>query len=159
MGKTIKFEKWIIAILLLIISILTGIICTMITPPPSPQSNSIGMDMDMTLKTFGVPQNKPIPTVSFTLQKEPNTQEWDVHILTTHFTFTPNKVGEKPVLGEGHVHLFIDSKLYVVLGPWFHIDTLPKGKHTILLRLANNDHSTYAVSGSYIQTSETLNVQ
>src|SRR6185312_12968774 len=143
--KKLDVKKWTIAFLLLVIAVLTSILLSVLNPSSnSPQSDGSGssMDADMMLKTFDVPKGQPIPTVTFTIKKESDANEWDVHIITTNFTFAPGKVGNAPKMGEGHIHLFVDGKLYVVLGPWFHIDMLPKGKHTILLRLANNDHST-----------------
>ena len=157
--KKIDYKKWTIAFLLFVVAVLIGYIFTIMSPvSSSPQGTSVGsgMDMDMMLKTFNVQRGQPIPTVSLSIQKEPDANEWDVHIVTTNFVFRPEKVGQKAVLGEGHIHLFVDGKLYVVLSPWFHIDTLPKGKHIILVRVANNDHSTYAVNGKYIQVSHMI---
>jgi hypothetical protein len=99
----------------------------------------------------------PIPTLSFTLT--PGAPDgWYLHIVTSHFTFTPQNINGAPVADEGHAHLYIDGALTVVLGPYFHIPAamMPPGKHTITVSLNANDHSVFAYQGNTIQATQTF---
>jgi hypothetical protein len=131
-------------------------------------SQSMEMDMSsmgsmqqmagMTAQTYNVLAGQPIPTVSFTIT--PSTVDgYNIHITTTNFTFTPEKIDKAAAPNEGHVHLYVDGALIVVLSPWYHLNKLPPGDHEIRVVLANNDHSLYAVNGQDIQQIQTLKVQ
>jgi hypothetical protein len=122
-----------------------------------------GMDMStssMVVKTYDIQPGEPVPTVDFTFTKDTlNDGSWDLHVLTTNFTFTPENLNLAPVLDQGHVHLYIDDQLTVVLGPWFHVGSLAPGPHTIRVALAANDHSIFSYQGNYIQAVKTLTVK
>jgi hypothetical protein len=126
--------------------------------------NTSAMDMNMAT-TSVVPAGilasttAPIPTVSFTVVKD-TLDGWDLHIMTTNFTFTPLNINQAPIADEGHAHLYIDGNLTVLLGPWYHIDgaILPPGKHTITVSLTANDHSVFSANGQPIQQTQTLEV-
>ena|GEM_PF-3457983 len=111
----------------------------------------------MVLKTFAVSPSEPVPTIAFDIQ--PDTMGgWDVHVSTTNFTFAPEHLDGAPVAGEGHVHLYIDNDLIIMLGNWYHIDSLTPGMHTIRVGLFNNDHSAYEVNGAQIEAQKQITV-
>ncbi len=130
-------------------------------------SQSMEMDMSsmgsmsemagMTTKTYNVTAGESIPTVSFQIIPEQK-DGYDIHITTTNFNFTPEHIDQAPAANEGHVHLYLDGALIVVLGNWYHLNALPSGNHQIRVALANNDHSLYAVNGQSIEAVQTLHV-
>ena len=166
-------------VLLLVIFILLGIIGAMVikgpamisaAAPATTPASAIDMSAyyasstDMTnpsmagmmLKTFpldSIDSSTTVPTVSFNISKDPN-DGWNLHIITTNFTFTPQNVNLAPVANEGHAHLYVDGNLIVVYGPWFHIDDLSAGTHTITVSLAANDHSLFTYNGAKIQATQ-----
>lgn len=81
---------------------------------------------------------------------------WNVHINTTDFAFAPESVGQPPVTGEGHTHLYVDGvKVARVYAPWFHLDSAATG--TVLsVTLNANNHSELTLSGAVIGDSITL---
>lgn len=158
-----KYKNHIIAFLLVIIVILLVLIVKPHLDTASPAAQAPPMldpmsGMTMSVKIFDVKAEQAVPTVSFTLNQDA-LSGWDLHITTTNFTFTPQDINTAPVLGHGHVHLYIDGNLTVVFGPWYQIPSLSPGAHTIRVALANNDHSIYAVNGKYIDQSQTINVK
>ncbi len=92
-----------------------------------------------------------LPTVDFTLAKDGANDGWNLHIITTNFAFTPQNENQAPVPNEGHAHLYIDGALSVVYGPWYHIDSLASGEHTVTVSLNANDHSIFTYGGVKIQ--------
>ncbi|HUD03936.1 MAG TPA: hypothetical protein VMR73_00390, partial [Candidatus Paceibacterota bacterium] len=111
----------------------------------------------MVMKTFDIASSTPTPTIGFMLTKD-TLDGYDLHITTTNFTFTPQNINQAPVADQGHVHLYIDTTLTVLLGPWYHIPStmLPPGKHTITVSLNANDHSLFTFQGKPIQATQTL---
>ena len=112
----------------------------------------------MVLKTYDLKPTDPVPTVNFDIVRDPVSMGgWDVHVLTTNFTFTPQNVNGTPVADQGHVHLYVDNTMYVIYGPWYHLDNLPPGQHIITVALVANDHSIFAENGQYIEAKKTIN--
>lgn len=124
--------------------------------PTDPNTVGMGVMPGMALKEFDLAPNDPVPTVDFTVEKDPVGGGWNLHIITTNFVFTPQNEDQAPVADEGHAHLYIDGTLSVVYGPWYHFDDLPLGEHTIVVTLNANDHSVFAVNGTYIKKIETI---
>ena len=144
-------------LLLGVVILFAILVTTNLHPAPSTDGPGAMAPMGMTVKTYDLKPGDVLPTVDFTITEDPTAMGgWDVHITTTNFTFTPENVNQPPVLDQGHVHLYIDGKLFVVYGPWYHIDDLTAGPHTIVIALANNDHSIYALNGAYIQAQKTI---
>ena len=83
---------------------------------------------------------------------------WDVHVATTNFTFSPEHLDGAPVAGEGHVHLYIDNNLIIMLGPWYHIDSLAPGPHEIRVGLFNNDHSAYSINNQHVEAAKQITI-
>jgi hypothetical protein len=122
----------------------------------SPIIPSTDMPLGMVMKTFEVPSTEPTPTIAFDASKD-SMGGWDIHVTTTNFTFTPEHLNGVPVAGEGHAHLYIDNNLIIMLGPWYHIDSLSPGVHTIRAGLFNNDHSAYSINGTHIEAQQQIN--
>ena len=155
-----KQSKIIFSVLVLLVIILASVSFVLYQNiQDAHQSYVIGttsMEMSgMQLKPFNVPSDEPVPTIAFTITKD-TMDGYDVHVTTTNFTFTPEQLNLAAAPGDGHVHLYIDDKLIVMLGPWFHIDTLSSGTHTIRVSLNNNDHSVYTVNGAPVQAEQTI---
>ncbi len=154
----------IIKILLLVIVILVSIITAWYfsaqpSPPRSMGGNVSGMGampMGMTLKTYDLKPSDPVPTIDFDIAKDPLGGGWNLHIITTHFIFTPENENKAPVADQGHAHLYIDGMLSVVYGPWYHFDDLSPGQHTITVSLNANDHSVFALNGVYIKKEKVI---
>jgi hypothetical protein len=123
----------------------------------SPVLSSSELPKGMALKLYEVPAETAVPTVGFTIARD-SMGGWDVHAETTNFTFSPEHLNGAPEPREGHLHLYIDDNLIIMLGPWYHIDSLAPGAHTIRVGLFNNDHSAYAVNGVRIEAEQTLDV-
>jgi len=160
-------NRTLISLLILVIIILGSIVIvqyqakkaawlpyTIGTAVPSTSDMPVGMVM----KTFPMSMTEPVPTIAMTITED-SMKGWNVHVITTNFTFTPEQLDGATVAGDGHVHLYIDGHLIIMLGDWYHIDALTPGTHTIKVGLFNNDHSAYAVNGNNIEASQTITVQ
>jgi hypothetical protein len=112
-----------------------------------------GMSPAMMQKFTDIPAGDAVPTVDFTLTKDA-VGGYDLHIITTNFSFTPELINTAPIIGQGHAHLYIDGQLTILLAPWYHIDSLAPGLHTIAVSLNANDHSAFAVNGQSIQVTK-----
>jgi hypothetical protein len=78
---------------------------------------------------------------------------YNVKIIATDFTFTPENVNEENVLGEGHAHLYVDGeKVGRLYGPYYHYDGSFEGSKTFKVTLNANDHSEYTVEGEVISS-------
>lgn len=85
------------------------------------------------------------PTIAIDLAKDV-VGGWNLHIITTHFRFTPEAVNEEHRAGEGHAHIYVNGKkLARIYGPWFHIGALPKGNVEVSVTLNANGHQPLAV--------------
>ncbi len=91
------------------------------------------------------------PTLDVQLKKDPD-EGWNLHVMTTGFTFSPANVGRPHVPGEGHAHVHVNGrKIARLYGPWMHIGTLPEGEVEILITLNANDHRLLSVNGVTIE--------
>ncbi len=98
----------------------------------------------------------PAPTLAIDLLRDP-VSGWNLHIMTTNFTFSPSSAGAAHVNGEGHAHIYANgAKIARVYGPWFHIAALPEGQVDLSVTLNSNDHSTLAVAGTPLMTAITV---
>lgn len=152
----------VITILMLGVIILASVLLVEHIPTSAPSQQNMGVGamapMGMTVKTYDLQPSDPVPTVDFQVVQDPVAMGgYDIHIITTNFTWTPQNVNRAPVLDQGHAHLYIDGKMYVVYSPYYHINDLTPGQHTIVVALAANDHTIYALNGAYIQKQETVN--
>jgi hypothetical protein len=161
-----NITKFIIVALILLVIVLASILFTQIQRDASfklpytigsPVIPGTEMPAGMIMKTFNVLPKEPTPTITFDFTQD-SMSGWDVHVMTTNFTFTPEHLNGVPIAGEGHVHLYIDNNLIIMLGPWYHIDSLTPGVHNIRVGLFNNDHSAYSINGSNIEVQRQINV-
>lgn len=167
--ENIKQTKWIkiiISILFLAVIVLASVLFARIQDDASlnasytigsPTIPATELPLGMVMKTFPVVSSEPTPTLSFDINQD-TMEGWDVDVHTTNFTFTPEHINGAPIPGEGHVHLYIDNNLIIMLGPWYHIDHLTPGQHTIRVGLFNNDHSIYTVNGARVEVEKTISV-
>lgn len=129
----------------------------------SPVTPASDMPAGMVMETYTMPATEPVPTIALTVTKNTmangSSDGWTVDVATTNFMFAPDHLDLAPLPGEGHVHLYIDNQLIIMLGPSYHIDSLNSGTHTIRVGLFNNDHSAYSVNGNNIQAQQTITVQ
>ncbi len=86
---------------------------------------------------------------------------WNVHLMPTGFTWTPEHASSDPVDGEGHAHLYVDGeKVGRVYGEWFHLnEDLEPGDHVFRVTLNANDHSDYAIDGELVEAEVTITVE
>ena len=102
---------------------------------------------------------EPVPTVQ--MKVEPDAKSgWNIQVITSEFRFTPERVNEGHRQGEGHAHLYLNGrKIARLYGPWFHLESLPPGTHTLRVELNSNDHSPLAYRGRIIEDIVTLTVK
>ena len=73
---------------------------------------------------------------------------FNVHIMPKGFTFSPERVNEAHVPGEGHAHIYLDGvKLGRVYGPYYHLTGVEAGEHDVKVTLNANSHEGYARAG------------
>ena len=122
-----------------------------------------------------VPQKAEAPKIGVAFEKpQPGKKvgsKFTAVVKLSNFELDPKDVGKKPTLGKGHLHFSLDGgkfdfekysgangKLAKKLGvagkyspsvePKITYQDIPKGKHTIKVELANNDHSAAGATAS-----------
>lgn len=88
---------------------------------------------------------------------------FNVHILTSRFRWTPERVSGAFIAGEGHAHLYLDGiKIGRVYGSWFHVNTAQFANHAgaqlVSVELVADDHAVYAVGGIPIRSEVVIDV-
>ena len=79
---------------------------------------------------------------------------WNIHIETINFRFAPENVNSHPTAGEGHAHLYLNGKKIArVYSPWFFMNELPAGTHSLKVTLNANDHSRLVLHGEPVADS------
>jgi hypothetical protein len=121
------------------------------------------------------PQKVQGPKVGVAFKKpKPNSKvgsKFTAVVTLSNFKLDPKDVGKKPALGKGHLHFSLDGGKYDFpkysgangqlakkLGttgkyspsvmPKITYKGIPKGKHTLKVELANNDHSPAGASAT-----------
>lgn len=110
-------------------------------------------------KAVEVPPGNPVPTVNLVVR--PDAQKgWNLEVKVTNFTFAPQRVNTKSTsVNEGHAHLYVDGKkISRLYGPWYHLESLPPGKHQVTVTLNTNDHGELRYQGKPIQSTATVQV-
>ena len=82
---------------------------------------------------------------------------WNINLNTKNFIFAPEDCGKPHIDGHGHAHLYIDDqKVARLYSPWYHLGTLPPGKHEIKVVLTSNDHNEYVWRGLPVSSTTEL---
>jgi len=102
------------------------------------------------------------PTASLELKKDP-TGGFNVHVVTTNFTWRPEMASMKYVPGEGHAHVFLDGrKIMRIYNEWFHLNTYQfatkAGEQLLSIEFVGNDHAPYTIQGSPIGDQKIVDV-
>ncbi|MDZ7673887.1 MAG: hypothetical protein U5K30_02290 [Acidimicrobiales bacterium] len=103
----------------------------------------------------------PVPTVEVEATEDAKAG-WNIHVMTTDFTFTPEKVNDaETTSGEGHAHLYVDgTKINRLYGSWYHLGgELEPGEHEVRVELNANDHRPYVADGTPIAATTTITVE
>ena len=93
----------------------------------------------------------PVPAVS--LEAVPDAKDgYNLHVVTSNFKFTPEKVNEAPIANEGHAHIYVNGKKTRLYGNWIQVSSamLKDGENTIEVTLNANDHSEWSHGGEHI---------
>ena len=147
-----------LALVVVIIVLLALMAAPYLVARTAQSSGDMNMSMGMMQQLYPLDTTgAAIPTVSFTLTAGAP-DGWYLHITTTNFIWDPAHINGAPLPDDGHAHLYIDGTLYVILGPWYHIDpsAMPPGKHTVTVSLNANDHSEFADGGKGIEFTQTF---
>ena len=86
---------------------------------------------------------------------------FNIHIIATGLTFTPEKVNTEHVEGEGHAHLYLNGeKIARVYSPWFNVSSrfLAEGENELRVTLNSNDHNYYAYDGEVVAATTTVSL-
>ncbi len=85
---------------------------------------------------------------------------YNIRLIPSGFTFSPQNVNGDHVEGEGHAHLYIDGeKITRMYGPWLHLPDLEPGTHTVRVTLNTNDHKAYYWDGEPVEASIVVHVE
>jgi hypothetical protein len=139
-------------ITVMILSLILGVgggylIGAAVTDNPLETSSSMSADMNTTTMhstTFEVPADQA-PKVELVVSEDAKSG-YNIKIITTDFTFTPESVNGDNVIGEGHAHLYVDGeKIGRIYSNYFHYNGSFEGTKTFMVTLNANDHSEYTV--------------
>lgn len=82
---------------------------------------------------------------------------WNLRVITTNFTLTPERIGTDHIPGEGHGHVYLNGvKQARIYGEWYHIASVPEGDVELRVTLNANDHSALAVGDTPLEMVMTL---
>jgi hypothetical protein len=141
-------------IVIMILSLILGLgggylIGSSVADTSKDSSNQTTMHMDHSKYEVTAEQ---APTVSLSVEEDAKSG-YNIKIMTTNFTFTPENVNGENVVGEGHAHLYVgDEKIGRVYGNYYHYNGSFEGTKTFRVTLNTNDHSDYAVDGVVIES-------
>ena len=99
------------------------------------------------------------PTLDTAIYADP-VGGWNLNVKTSNFTFDAAAAGRDNVEGNGHAHVYVNGmKLGRIYGAWYHIASLPKGRHEISVSLYANDHRGLALGGTKITSTTKVIVE
>ena len=99
------------------------------------------------------------PTLNTDIYADP-VGGWNLNVRTSNFTFDAAAAGRDNVEGNGHAHVYVNGmKLGRIYGDWYHIASLPKGRHEISVSLYANDHRGLALGGAKITSTTKVTVE
>jgi len=109
-------------------------------------------------QTIDLPEGTDAPTIDIVLHKDA-VSGWNLQIITTNFSFTPEAVNQENTAGAGHAHVYVNGeKLARLYSPWMHIGKLPAGQVTVSASLNANDHSTLSVGNKPLSAEVVIQV-
>lgn len=102
------------------------------------------------------------PTASLDIKKDPS-GGFNVHVVTTNFTWRPEMASMEYVRGEGHAHVFLDGrKIMRIYNEWFHLNTYQfatrSGEQLLSIEFVGNDHAPYTIQGSPVGDTQIVDV-
>ncbi len=106
--------------------------------------------------TIDVDPNKPIPDIAVTLNETGVPGQFDLKIVLTDFTITPENVDGDPIDNEGHMHLLIDGEKVERFYDLERQVEVPEGEHLVEVELNANNHLAYSVDGVPIRAGMTV---
>ncbi|NNE88694.1 MAG: hypothetical protein HKN27_11505 [Silicimonas sp.] len=116
------------------------------------ETGAVAHDHD---KITVLPEGPDAPTLDVDVIKDGT--GWNLRVITTNFTMTPEKIGTEHVPGEGHGHVYLNEiKQARLYGEWYHIDKVPDGDVALRVTLNSNDHSALAVGDQPLEATITL---
>ncbi|MEK3854249.1 hypothetical protein [Cytobacillus sp. FSL H8-0458] len=121
--------------------------------------NQTGAAGHMSYGYVEIPKENEIPAVNLTVTPDgPDT--WLLKLDLHHFTFAPEKVGEKqPSYNEGHAHLYINGKkISRLYGEYYHLGNLKEGRNKITVTLNSNNHGALMAGGKPVQATKAIEV-
>lgn len=85
---------------------------------------------------------------------------WNLHVEAQNFRFAPRQFGQPYQPGEGHAHLYINGKKRArIYSPWFHLESLPVGRHILRVTLNANNHDMLTHQGNVIADTVQVTVE
>jgi len=135
-------------------------------------SSGVGMDQASMTKGDATHAGKPHehgmlavdgwatpPTISADIFKDPESG-WNLHVMTTGFTFNAAAAGYDNVEGEGHAHIYVNGKkLGRLYGDWYHIGGLSTRDQAVKVSLNANDPSALLRNGKELAAQVTITVE
>lgn len=101
-------------------------------------------------KVISLPEGSDAPTLDIEVTKDGT--GWNLRVITTNFTLTPERIGTENVAGEGHGHVYLNGvKQARIYGEWYHIAQVPAGDVELRVTLNSNDHSALAVGDTPLE--------
>ncbi len=102
------------------------------------------------------------PTAALEIKKDP-TGGFNVHVVTTNFTWRPEMASMKYAPSEGHAHVFLDGrKIMRIYNEWFHLNTYQfatrAGEQLLSIEFVGNDHAPYTIQGSPVGDQKIVDV-
>lgn len=92
----------------------------------------------------------PAETPSLSVQHQVKGDALHLTLAVQQFNFSLENMGKENKHGEGHVHLYVDGKKVAkIFEPHYVYTGLTKGKHQVMLELAQNNHESYGVKKSF----------
>ena len=102
------------------------------------------------------------PRAIMAIVKDP-TGGFNVHVVTTNFTWRPELASMEYVRGEGHAHVFLDGrKIMRIYNEWFHLNTYQfatrSGEQLLTIEFVGNDHAPYTIQGAPVGDTQIVDV-
>lgn len=92
--------------------------------------------------------------------KEDAKSGYNIHFITSNFTFTPEKVNTEHKLGEGTLTLYINGdKVGRVYSEYYHLELKERGTYEIVVTMNANTQSEYTIRGTPISSRETITIE